>query len=145
MTQCIRWFVALAALASCACGDGAVPGEPSASATLVPVPAGEPPADVVRALLFEQYDEINKAGGLPVTMTATGQSLVIKPTLYEARVEQCRPVPQAKPGDFECSLIILLSLQPGDGKPSEQGERLFITWDAARGRWAREGTVGRAR
>lgn len=108
----------------------------------VPVPEGEPPADVVRALMFEEYEELEKLGGLPATVSASGKQLVLRAKLFEATKKECRPQPQRPAGEFECSLTILVSItgdgsDPADETPSEQGARIGIKWDAARGRWVR--------
>ena len=122
-------------------GPDAVAAAPSAAAEH-PVPAGEPPAEVVRDLLFEEYAELENAGPMPMTVTASGQSLKLRAKLFDARKEDCRPVPQQPPGHYECSLTIKLSLT-GDGsdpareEPSEQGARLGVKWDATGGRWVR--------
>lgn len=107
-----------------------------------PVPSGEPPADVVRDLTFEEYAELAEAGPMPVTVSATGQPLKLRAKLFDARKEECRPRPQQPPGRYECTLTIKLSLT-GDGSdpareaPSEQGARLFVKWDPVAGRWIR--------
>lgn len=142
------------ALCAAACTDSsssgtadAVPGAVAAdSATSAPaehpVPSGEPPADVVRDLTFEQYAELAEAGPMPVTISATGQPLKLRAKLFDARKEECLPRPQQPPGRYECTLTIKLSLT-GDGSdpareaPSEQGARIDVKWDAATGRWVR--------
>ena len=123
--------------------SGAVAADHASSAPAGhPVPAGEPPADVVRDLMFEEYAELEKAGPMPATVTASGQALKLRAKLFDARKEECRPRPQQPPGRYECTLTIKLSLT-GDGsdpareEPSEQGARLGVTWDAAAGRWVR--------
>ena len=131
--------------------DAAVATAPSGAAApaapaAVPVPAGDPPADVVRALAFEQYAELEKAGPMPATVSATGRSLQLRAKLFEARKEECHPVPQQPAGEFECTLTIKVAMT-GDGsdpaleEPSEQGDRLFISWDAANGRWVRSSSL----
>jgi hypothetical protein len=121
---------------------GATAGSVSSAAAEHPVPAGEPPADVVRDLIFEEYAELEKAGPMPMTVTASGQPLKLRAKLFDARKETCSPRPQQPPGHYECTLTIKLSLT-GDGsdpareEPSEQGARLGVKWDAASGRWVR--------
>lgn len=101
-----------------------------------PAPApGEPSEAVLRKLEFQRYEEIEKAGGLPVTVTATGRQLVLKPRLYSVRKEKCQPTPQAPAGWYECSLIISLSLAADGSDPSEQGERIGVKWDGSREEW----------
>jgi len=100
----------------------------------VPVPAGEPSEDDLRKLEFQTYEAIERAGGMPVTITATGQSLTLHPKLYAVRKDSCKPTPQAPPGWYECSLTIKLSLKADGSNPSEQGERIGVKWDP-RGMW----------
>ena len=100
-----------------------------------PVPDGPPPADVVRKLEFSRYEEINAAGGLRLTLTATGKSKVVHPKLYQVEVKECRPEPQAHPGDYECTLRIQLSLADDGKDPSWQGERISVSWDGEEGVW----------
>lgn len=101
----------------------------------IPVPDEEPSAEVVRKLEFQRYEAIEKQGGMPMTVTATGQSIVLRPKLYEVRKESCKPQPQQPPGNYECSSIIKLSLAPDGRNPSEQGSRVGITWDSQAGEW----------
>lgn len=111
---------------------------PAKTPTGVPVPAQEPSETVLSKLAFQLYDEIEKAGGMPVTLTATGQSITLHPKLYEARKEKnCDPTLQRPPGWYECHLILKLSLSPGGRDPSEKGERLGVKWDP-KGEWVRQ-------
>lgn len=101
----------------------------------IPVPAEGPPPEVVSALMFTQYERIEKAGGLPVTLTATGKSMVLHPKLYQARTDSCVAYPQAPRGEYECHLTIQLSLSADGSDPSWKGERLHVEWDAVEGKW----------
>lgn len=92
-----------------------------------------PPGKVVEDLLIAQYQEIRKAGGLPLVVTATGKRIVVVPTLYSARCDSCRLLGRSS-GQFECHLTIRLSLKPDGSDPSEQGERLFVRRSAL-GTW----------
>ncbi|MGH8494189.1 MAG: hypothetical protein ACRERR_13950 [Moraxellaceae bacterium] len=98
-------------------------------------PPGEPSEEVLRKLEFQRYEAIEAAGGLPVTVSATGRQLVLKPKLYSVRKEGCKPVPQAPVGWYECSLIISLSLAADGSDPSEQGERIGVKWDGRKEEW----------
>lgn len=107
----------------------------------VPLPSGEPPADVVRALMFEEYAELEKAGPMPATVSASGKQLQLRAKLFDARKLECRPRPQRPAGEFECSLMILVSItgdgsDPARGEPSEQGARIGVKWDPS-GKWVR--------
>lgn len=112
-----------------------VPETPSAPvAAMAPAP-GEPPEDVLRKLEFQRYEAIERMGGLPVTVTATGRQLVLKPKLYSVRKEDCTPTPQAPAGRYECSLTISVSLAKDGSDPSEQGERIGVKWDGRKAEW----------
>lgn len=109
--------------------------------TVVPVPDGEPPADVVRALMFEEYEELERAGPMPAVVSASGKQLQLRAKLFEATKKECRPRPQRPAGEFECSLTILVSItgdgsDPADETPSEQGARIGIKWHPS-GKWIR--------
>jgi len=111
----------------------------NAGITAVPVPEEEPSDAVVRELMFEKDRELERLGGMPVTMTATGQNSTIRSKLHEAKKEKCTPTPQAPPGWYECELTIKLSMasggkDPADVEPSEQGARLGVKWDPS-GKW----------
>ncbi len=98
-------------------------------------PPGEPPEAALRKLEFQRYEMIEKAGGIPVTITATGRQLVLKPKLYSVRKKSCRPTPQAPDGWYECSLTISLSLAEDGSDPAEQGERIGVKWDGSKAEW----------
>ena len=99
----------------------------------VPVPTEEPSDEVLSKLEFQRYHAIEQAGGIPLTVTATGKSLTLSPKLYEARKDEpCKKTPQAPPGWYECSLTIKISLNGME--PSEQGERIGVKWDPS-GEW----------
>lgn len=100
----------------------------------VAVPAEEPSEDALRKLEFQRYEAIGQAGGMPVTVTATGGSLTLRPKLYDVRKDSCKRTPQGPPGWYECSLTIKLSLEADGSNPSEQGERIGVKWDP-RGMW----------
>ena len=100
-------FVGLALLAACEREQAVDPSkhEPPSETTAeipVPVPEGEPPADVVRALMFEEYEDLEKLGGMPATVSASGKQLLLRAKLFEATKDECRPRPQRPAGEFEC-------------------------------------------
>lgn len=99
---------------------------PPIESKAVPLHNEEPSEEVLRKLEFQVYAEIERMGGLPVTITATGKSLILHPKLYEVRKERCTPTPQAPAGWYECSLTIKLSLSEDGSNPSEQGERIAV-------------------
>jgi len=141
MTRTLRllvWGAAAALLVAAAMSFFSRPGKTATAdqvdkkrhraAKSAPVPAPyEPPDHVVRRLEFQRYEEIEKAGGLPVTITATGQNLVLHPKLYEVRNDSCLTVPR-RPDAFECHLTIKVSLDPDGRDPKEQGERIGVRW-----------------
>lgn len=108
-----------------------------------PVPDDEPSAADVRRLVMERYERLEDAGGLPVAMTATGQSAVLHSKVFDARKESCRRLPGAKPGEWECEAELMMGLCSGDCDPSAEeplpkGERVGIRWDAAQRRFTLE-------
>lgn len=105
------------------------------AASPYPPPPGEPSEADLSRLEFQTYNDIKKAGGMPVTVTATGKSLTLRPTLYSVRKESCKRLPHTPDGTYECSLIISLSLEEDGSNPSEQGERITVKWDGAAGEW----------
>lgn len=118
------------------------PTAPTAPPPGVPVPAGEPSADDVRRLVFERYQRIEDAGGLPMTMTATGQPLLIHTKVFDARKESCHRPPHAEPGVWECEAQAQMALCNGDCDPAleeplPKGERIGVRWDPA-GQWVLE-------
>lgn len=105
------------------------------------VPDEEPSAEDVRRLSIEMYERLEKAGGLPVTMTATGTSAVLHAKVFDARKESCRRLPGAKPGEWECEAALMVGLCSGDCDPSAEeplpkAERVPVRWDSAQGRFA---------
>ncbi|MEO6104187.1 MAG: hypothetical protein ABIP44_11185 [Pseudoxanthomonas sp.] len=102
----------------------------------VPVPDQEPSAADVRRIAIDRYERLEQAGGLPVTMTANGKSMVLHAKVFDARKESCRQLPRAKPGEWECEAELMMGLCSGDCDPSAEeplpkGERIGIRWDGA--------------
>lgn len=100
-------------------------------------PPGEPPEDVLLRFQKEEYDEINRAGGMKVVVSATGREILLKPKLYSGRKDSCRPVPREPEGSYECGLSLMVTLREGDNKPGQHAERQFVHWDAEAGEWRR--------
>lgn len=106
-----------------------------------PVPEHEPSAADVRRIAIERYERLERAGGLPATMTATGQSMVLHGKVFDARKESCRRLPGAKPGEWECEAELMMGLCADDCDPSAEeplpkGERVAIRWDPAQREFA---------
>lgn len=104
------------------------------------VPDAEPSAEDVRRLSIEIYERLENAGGMPVTMTATGQSMVVHSKVFDARKESCRRLPGAKPGEWECEAELMMGTCSGDCDPSTEeplpkGERVPIRWDTTQRRF----------
>lgn len=104
------------------------------------VPDEEPSAEDVRRLFIEQYERLERAGGLPATVTATGQSMVLHSKVFDARKESCHRLPGAEPGEWECEAELMMGLCSGDCDPSAEeplpkGERLDIRWDSTHRRF----------
>lgn len=102
---------------------------------------GEPPEDVLIAMQVAEYEQINKAGGMPVTVTASGRSTVLKPKVWSAKKDgPCRAVP-GYPDAFECSLSMMVTLREGERTPGRHAERLYVHWDSTQQAW-RSGLPG---
>lgn len=120
------------------------PAAPTASASApaaegAPVPDGEPPADVVRKLTYEMYEQLEAAGGMPMTLSATGASAVVHTQLAEVVPEPCKQLPGAKPGEYECSVLLkvrscLGNCDPSDEEALDDAKRIYIRWDPS-GKW----------
>ena len=107
-----------------------------------PVPAEEPSESDIVSVLESEYDRINAAGGMPVTVTASGSSMVLKPKIWEAhKDEPCRPLPQSDPGEYECSLNLMVTMREGDNKPGKHAERVHVSWDEVEGEWVGAGEL----
>lgn len=149
MTFCFCVVLGSVAMLQTACSreeqassDADRPTAEAEMAEVAPMPAGEPPDDVVRALMFEEYADLEKAGPMPATVSASGKQLQLRAKLFEATKKECRPRPQRPAGEYECSLTILVSMtgdgsDPANEKPSEQGARIGIRWDPGKGKWVR--------
>lgn len=114
------------ALALVACGDSSTPR---------PVPTEEPSEAAIVKILERQYKAINRNGGMPVTVTASGKSLVLKPKIWEAHKDGCKPVPREPPGNYECSLNLMVTMLEGDDRPGQHAERVYVSWDETEGEW----------
>lgn len=100
-------------------------------------PPGEPPEDVLLRFQAQEYEEINRAGGMKVTVSASGRQLVLKPKLHSGRKDSCRTVPNEPAGSYECGLDLMVTLREDDREPGQHGERQFVHWDGAAGEWRR--------
>jgi hypothetical protein len=117
----------------------AVVSEAASPAAGAPVPAGEPPADVVRKLTYEMYAKLEAAGGVPLTLTATGASAVVHMQLADVEKESCKQLPGAKPGEYECGVLLKVRSCLGECDPSgedalDDAKRIDIRWDPS-GKW----------
>jgi hypothetical protein len=107
-----------------------------------PVPAEEPSESDIVSILESQYAQINAGGGMPVTATASGKSMVLKPKIWEAhKDEPCRPLPQSDPGEYECSLNLMMTMREGDNEPGKHAERVHVSWDEVEGEWVGAGEL----
>lgn len=105
------------------------------SAALSTPPPGEPAEADLQHLQFQLYSDINQAGGMPATATATGSPITLRPTLYSVRKESCKRRPNVAHNAYQCSLTLSLSLAEDGSDPSEQGARISVKWDSTRGEW----------
>ena len=68
---------------------------------------------------------------------ASGRRIVLNPTVYDVRKETCARTPRSPPGEYECEVMIRMSLSPDGSDPSERGARIGVKWDPS-GKWVRE-------
>lgn len=113
----------------------------AAAPAAAPVPTGEPGAADVERLAIEPYARIDEAGGLPLTVTATGQSFVVDAKLFEARKTDCTKLPLSKPGQWECTAALMVGsckndCDPALEEPLSHNERIRVRVDAAANRFA---------
>lgn len=139
-------FVAALALAAC---SKKAPEPPKAAAKESTTPASaepaprkdykEPPEDVLRRMFFKAYPAIDEKGGLPVTVTASGQSGTIRIKLYEVHKRECRllEATSSPPGMWECSVRLLVDYYWSHKKPKGPGEdnKRISVIQAANGDW----------
>ena len=81
-----------------------VTATPAAKATVSAAIDEEPPEEVLRELMFRQYAEIEKQGGIPATVTASGHGGIIHSKLYEVHKDKCVHLPVDPPGVQECGV-----------------------------------------
>ena len=124
------------------------PEAPPAPAPLSTAPAAatpasvatheEPPEAILRELMFRQYAGLEAAGGLPVTLTATGASGVIRSRLYEVHKDGCEQLPVDPPGVYECGVRLMVDMwlegRPEPGEPGEDNKRISVMQDDS-GTW----------
>jgi len=100
----------------------------------------EPPESALRELMFRRYALLEEHGGLPVTVTATGQSGTLRSKLYEVRKEQCKKRQhQTDPsGLYVCDVNLMVTVwwdgRREDRDPSPKAEGMSVIKDAS-GAW----------
>jgi predicted small lipoprotein YifL len=101
----------------------------------------EPPEDVLRKFMFKAYEKMDDAGGVPVTVTATGKSGKVRVKLYEVKKTGCKliDIPSvAPPGKFECTVNLQVKMwwdgQREPREPADDNKRIDVIQDD-RGNW----------
>jgi hypothetical protein len=101
----------------------------------------EPPEDVLRKFMFKAYEKMDDAGGVPLTVTASGKSGMARLKLYEVRKTDCKliDIPHvAPPGMFECTVNLKVKMwwdgQREPREPSDDNKRIAVIQDD-RGNW----------
>jgi len=107
----------------------------SAVATAPPADDGsEPDEAALRRIVIAEYEEIERRGGMPLVMTATGKQMVVHPKVHSVRKDTCRRLPASTPEwQWECGVSLMLALHDGD-EPLPQGERVYVK-RGPDGRW----------
>jgi hypothetical protein len=111
----------------------------SATATVAAVKHPAPPDGPTEEELFKalaaQYQRIRDAGGMPVTVTASGKSGVLQPRVYSLQKIDCKQRSRREPYQYECSVRAMVTFRDRKGDPLPHGERIFARWDPDRGSW----------
>ncbi len=93
----------------------------------------EPPESVLRGFMFHQYALLEAAGGLPVTLTATGKSGTLRARLYEVRKDDCKRQIIEPKDVWECSVNLKVDMwwdgRPEPGKPGDDNKRISVIKD----------------
>lgn len=108
----------------------------STQSTAIAAPAEEPSEKVLSKLEFQAYEELEKAGGVPMqiqTSERQATSVPMRAKLHEVHKDKCDRSPIGDGSWYECTLTIKLSLN--GGKPGVQGARLGVKWDSKKGEW----------
>lgn len=92
------------------------PTPPAEKAPVSFDPDEEPPEAVLRELMLRQYADLEKNGGLPATITATGYSGTLHAKLYEVHKDKCVQLPADPPGVKECGVNLMVTMW-WEGKP----------------------------
>lgn len=139
--------IALCIVALGACGRKAP--EPSSAPKPAPVARTEPAPDarkqaafeepseeVLRQLMLKAYEKLDGAGGLPMTVTATGHTGRVRMKLSEVRKADCKladPFAVSLPGLYECSVILQVKYwwdgQREPDKAAEDNKRISVIRD----------------
>lgn len=106
----------------------------STASPRAPTSAQEPPEEVLRDLMFRQYKALNMEGGMPVVVTASGRSGILRSKLYSVSKNRCVHGPPRPPGVFECSLDLMVTMW-WDGQreprvPGKDAKRIDVVQDA---------------
>lgn len=101
----------------------------------------EPPEDVLRKFMFKAYEDMDAAGGVPMTATASGTSGRVRMKLYEVRKTDCKliGIPSIAPaGMFDCTVNLKVKMwwdgQREPSEPSDDNKGIFVVQDD-RGNW----------
>lgn len=101
----------------------------------------EPPESVLKEFMFKAYEKLDAAGGVPMTVTASGTSGRVRMKLYEVRKTDCKliDIPSiAPPGKFDCTVNLKVKMwwdgQREPGEPSDDNKGIFVIQDD-RGNW----------
>lgn len=120
------------------------PAKTTSAVTVAPMPSStpktydEPPEQVLSDFMFAQYAELEAQGGLPMTVTASGKSGIVRAKLYSVAKDKCHQSPVEPPGMFECGVDLMGTLwwdgQREPTKPLSNAKRILVIKDA-NGNW----------
>ncbi len=103
----------------------ATAGSIASPASARPVDDGtEPDEATLRRIVIEEYEAVERQGGMALTITATGKQLTVHPKVHEAHKDECHKMPY-NPGQWECGMTLMMTLHDGD-TPSPKAERVDV-------------------
>lgn len=99
----------------------------------------EPSEKVLRDFVLAEYAEIEASGGMPVTLSATGASGILRTKVHSVKKDRCEQPKHGVYGKLECGVNLTLSTSLNGqaiskGKPTESASRVTVIQDA-KGKW----------
>ncbi len=74
--------------------------------------------------MLAEYEQIERMGGMTLTLSVNGKSMVVHPKVKSVRKDGCRQLAQ-QPGHWECGVELTMTLHDGD-EPTPKAERMYV-------------------